>query len=191
MEHPPGDVTQLLLGLAARDSRAESELLEVVYAELHRMADRLMRSERPDHTLQATALINEAYLHLVDQRGKDWKNRAHFFGVAALVMRRILVDYARTRGRDKRGGRQHKVSLDETVLITPGQSDEILALDEALSRLSQFDPRQSRVVELRFFGGLTEAEAAEVLGVATRTVKRDWAIAKAWLYGELHPARPS
>jgi RNA polymerase sigma-70 factor (ECF subfamily) len=191
MEHPPGDVTHLLLGLAAGDSQAENELLEVVYAELHRVADRLMRSERPDHTLQATALIHEAYLHLIDQRGKDWKNRAHFFGVAALVMRRILVDHARTRRTEKRGGGQHKVSLEETVLLTPEQSDDILALDEALSRLSQFDPRQSRVVELRFFGGLTEPEAAEVLGVATRTVKRDWGIAKAWLYGELKSARPS
>lgn len=191
MDHPPGDVTQLLLGLAARNPQVENDLLEVVYAELHRMADRLMRNERPDHTLQATALINEAYLHLIDQRGKNWKNRAHFFGVAALVMRRILVDHARTRRTEKRGGGQRKVSLDETVLLTPEQSDEILALDEALSRLSQFDPRQSRVVELRFFGGLTEPEAAEVLGVAARTVKRDWSIAKAWLYGELRAKRPS
>ena len=186
MEPAPGEVTQLLLGLKAGDREAESKLLDVVYAELHRMAGRFMRRERQDHTLQATALIHEAYVHLIDQRGKDWQNRAQFFGVAAQVMRRVLVDHARTRRTEKRGGGLHKVSLDEALLLTLEQSDEVLALDEALLRLSQFDPRQSRVVELRFFGGLTEEETAEVLGIASRTVKRDWSMAKAWLYGELN-----
>jgi RNA polymerase sigma-70 factor (ECF subfamily) len=186
MEHAPGDVTQLLLGLKAGDQDAENKLLEVVYAELHRMAGRLMRQERPDHTLQATALIHEAYLQLIDQRSKNWQNRAHFFGVSAQVMRRILVDHARTRRAEKRGGGRLTVSLDDALPLTIEQSDEVLALDEALLRLSQFDPRQSRVVELRFFGGLTEEEIAEVLNVASRTVKRDWVMAKAWLYGELN-----
>ena len=122
---------------------------------------------------------------MIDQRGKDWQNRAHFFGVAALVMRRILVDYARTHRTAKRGGTQQKVSLDEALALTSAQSDEVLALNEALLRLARFDPRQSRVVELRFFGGLTEDETAEVLGVASRTVNRDWRMARAWLHGEL------
>jgi RNA polymerase sigma factor (TIGR02999 family) len=186
MEKEPGDVTQLLLGLKSGDPAAESQLLEVVYGELRGIAGRMMRRERQDHTLQATALIHEAYVHLVDQRGKDWQNRAHFFGVSAQVMRRILVDHARTRRTKKRGGGQPKVSLDEALPLSIEQSDEVLALDEALSRLAQFDPRQSRVVELRFFGGLTDEEAAEVLGVSSRTVKRDWVVAKAWLYGELN-----
>lgn len=181
-----GDITQLLVAFKAGDLDAQRKLLDVVYAELHRMAGRYMRRERPDHTLQATALIHEAYVRLIDQRDKDWQNRAHFFGVAAQMMRRILVDHARTRRTDKRGGGQHKVSLDEAMLLTNRQSDELIALDEALSRLAQFDPRQSRVVELRFFGGLTEEETAEVLGVASRTVKRDWSMAKAWLYAELN-----
>jgi RNA polymerase sigma factor (TIGR02999 family) len=186
MAQGTGDVTQLLLGLRAGDQGAEGRLLEVVYAELHRLAAALMRRERPDHTLQPTALIHEAYVHLIDQRGKDWQNRAHFFGVAALVMRRILVDHARTHLTAKRGGTQQKVSLDDEALpLTSAQSDEVLALNEALLRLARFDPRQSRVVELRFFGGLTEDETAEVLGVASRTVNRDWRMARAWLRGEL------
>src|SRR3954470_20961150 len=136
MEHPPGEVTQLLLDLKAGDRGAEDKLLDVVYQDLHRMAGRFMRQERPDHTLQATALIHEAYLRLIDQREKEWQNRAHFFGVAAQVMRRILVDHARTRHTAKRGGGQHKVSLDEAMALTIEHADEILALDEALSRLS-------------------------------------------------------
>jgi RNA polymerase sigma factor (TIGR02999 family) len=181
-----GDVTELLRGFRTGDQEAERKLLDAVYADLHRMAARLMRRERPDHTLQATALIHEAYVHLVDQHSKNWQNRAHFFGVAAQVMRRILVDYARRHRAAKRGGGQHKVTLDDSLLLTDTQSEELLVLDEALSRLSQFDPRRSRVVELRFFGGLDEEEVAEVLGVTSRTVKRDWSVAKAWLYSELN-----
>jgi RNA polymerase sigma-70 factor (ECF subfamily) len=186
MEHASGEVTQLLQGLRAGDREAEGKLLDVVYGELHRIAARHMRRERIDHTLQATALIHEAYVRLIDQPTKDWQNRSHFYGVAAQVMRRILVDYARTHRSAKRGGEQHKVSLDDALLLTMEQSDELVALDEALSRLAQFDLRQSRIVELRYFGGLSEAEIAQTLGVSSRTVKRDWRVAKAWLYGELN-----
>ncbi len=150
------------------------------------MAERYMRQERRDHTLQATALIHEAYVRLIDQRGKDWQNRAHFLGVAAHIMRRILVDHARTQRALKRGGTHRKVSLDDALLLTIEQSDEVFALDDALSRLAEFAPRQSRIVELRFFGGLTEEEAAEVLGISSRTVKREWHLAKAWLFRDLN-----
>jgi RNA polymerase sigma factor (TIGR02999 family) len=186
MAERSGDVTELLRGLRTGDHEAEGKLLDAVYGQLHRMAVCFMRQERPDHTLQATALIHEAYVSLVDQSGKNWQNRAHFFGVAAQVMRRILVDYARQHRTAKRGGAQQKVTLEDVLLLTDAQSDELLALDEALSRLSHFDPRRCRVVELRFFGGLDEEEVAEVLGVSSRTVKRDWTVAKAWLSAELH-----
>jgi RNA polymerase sigma factor (TIGR02999 family) len=186
-----GDITQLLHDLKGGDSAAEHLLLPIVYAELHRLAGALMRRERTGHTLQATALIHEAYLQLIDQRDKDWQNRVHFFAVAAQVMRRVLVDHARTRRAAKRGGAYRKVSLDEALTLTNEQSDEIVAIDEALSRLACLDPRQGRVVELRFFGGLTEDETAHVLGIASRTVKRDWRVAKAWLHGELKTARRS
>jgi RNA polymerase sigma-70 factor (ECF subfamily) len=189
MEHAPGEVTQLLAALRKGDCSAESPLLEVVYAELHRMAVRYMRRERPDHTLQATALLHEAYVDLIGQPEKNWQNHAHFYGVAAQIMRRILVDYARTHRAAKRGGGQQKVSLDDALLLTDEQSDELVALDEALSRLAQFDARQSRIVELRFFGGLNEEETAEVLSVSSRTVRRDWVVAKAWLHGQLKEPR--
>ena len=185
MEERTRDVTRMLVALRGGDAEVEHELYQAVYGELHRMAARYMRRERPDHTLQATALIHEAYVDLIDQRHKDWQNRAHFYGVAANVMRRILIDHARTHRTAKRGGRAQKLSLDDALPLTSQQSDELLALDEALARLAQFDPRQSRVVELRFFGGLSEEEAAQVLGVSSRTVKRDWRLAKTWLYGEL------
>ena len=191
MEHAPGEVTQLLAALRNGDRSAESRLLEVVYAELHRMAVRYMRRERRDHTLQATALIHEAYVDLIRQPEKNWQNHAHFYGVAAQSMRRVLVDYARTHRAAKRGGGQQKVSLDDALLITGEQSDDLVALDEALSRLAQFDARQSRIVELRFFGGLNEEETAEVLGASSRTVRRDWGVAKAWLYGQLAKPRRS
>jgi RNA polymerase sigma factor (TIGR02999 family) len=186
MSQAPGEVTQLLQAFKAGERDVEGKLLDAVYHELHRIAARHMRRERADHTLQATALIHEAYDHLIDQRAKDWQNRAHFYAVAAEIMRRILVDYARTHRAAKRGSGQPKVSLDDVPLLAPGRSDELVALDEALTRLAQFDARQSKVVELRFFGGLTEEETAEVLGVSSRTVKRDWSVAKAWLYGELN-----
>ncbi len=179
------DVTALLHALKQGDRGAESRLLDVVYEELHRIAERYMRRERQDHTLQTTALVNEAYLRLVDQKEKSWQNRAHFFAVAAQVMRRILVDYARKHGAQKRGGEQRKLELEGDLGITPERSEELLLLDQALERLKIWDARQSRIVELRFFGGLTNEETAEVLGVAARTVKRDWQVAKSWLYGEI------
>lgn len=185
MKHDAGEVTHLLLGVRAGDREAEDKLVEVVYGELHRMAARYIRQERPGHTLQATALVNEAYVRLIDQRGKDWQNRAHFFGVAAHVMRRVLIDHARSHQTLKRGGEIRKVSLEDALPFSPERSEQLMALDDALSRLAAIDPRQARVVELRFFGGLSETEAAEVLGVSIRTVKRDWSVAKAWLYGEM------
>jgi RNA polymerase sigma-70 factor, ECF subfamily len=181
----PGDITHLLAGLRAGSQEAEAELIRIVYGELRRMAARYMRSERSDHTLQATALVHEAYVRLLDQRDKDWQNRAHFFGVAAQVMRRILVDHARTRRAVKRGCGQHALSLDDIPLLATEQADEIIALDEALSNLAQFDARQSRIVEMRFFAGLSEEEIAHILGISVRTVKRDWSVAKAWLYAQL------
>jgi RNA polymerase sigma factor (TIGR02999 family) len=186
MDGRAGDVTQLLVAVRGGDREAESKLYHAVYAELHRIAARYMRRERPNHTLQPTALIHEAYVDLIDQHEKDWQNRAHFYGVAASVMRRILVDHARSHQTAKRGGGEQKLSLDDALPLASEQSDEVLAIDEALARLARFDLRQSKVVELRFFGGFTEEEIAQVLGVSSRTVKREWRIAKAWLHGELN-----
>lgn len=166
------------------DHDAEVRLMSLVYDELRRLASHYMRREKPGNSLQATALVHEAYLRLVDQRA-DWKNRAHFFGVAAQMMRRILVDRARARIAVKRGGMCVKISLDEAIVFSDNPSEELLALDEALKRLEKWDPRQSRIVELIFFGGLTEEETAEAVGASSRTVKRDWSVAKAWLYKEL------
>jgi RNA polymerase sigma-70 factor (ECF subfamily) len=188
MNTAPGEVTQLLQAARAGGREAEGNLFEAVYGELHRMAARYMQTERADHTLQATALVHEAYLYLIDQGEQDWHNGAHFYGVAAQVMRRILVDYARTHRTAKRGGAQHKVSLDDADPLIVEQSDGLIELDEALSRLARFDLRQSRVVELRFFFGLSEEMTAQMLGVSSRTVRRDWTVARAWLYGELNKA---
>jgi RNA polymerase sigma factor (TIGR02999 family) len=185
MTDKPGDVTQLLFRLRIGDREAESKLVDAVYGELHRLAAAYMRRERLDHTLQPTALLHEAYVRLVNQREKDWQNRAHFFGVAAQVMRRILVDHARVKRTEKRGGTARKVDFDEAHSISMERSEELLAIDEALSRLAEIDPRQAHIVELRFFGGLTEEETAQVLGISSRTVKRDWTVAKAWLRVEL------
>jgi len=182
---PPGEITQLLVKAKNGDRKAESELVPLVYDELRRLARRYMRHERPDHTLQATALVHEAYLKLIDQR-ESWQNRAHFFGVAAQVMRRFLVDHARAKLAQKRGGSREEISLDAALAFSPAQSDQFLALDEALERLSRLDPRQGRIVELKFFGGLTDEEVAEVLAISIRTVKRDWSVARAWLFRELH-----
>jgi RNA polymerase sigma-70 factor (ECF subfamily) len=157
----------------------------MVYEELRRVAQNHLRLERPNHTLQPTALVHEAFLKLVAQRKADWQGRAHFFAVASQLMRRILVDYARGRLSAKRGGRQVKLPLDQVFVLSPGRCDELLALDESLERLGKLDARQSRVVELRFFGGLSVEEAARVLGVSPKTVKREWSMAKAWLYGEM------
>jgi RNA polymerase sigma-70 factor, ECF subfamily len=179
------DVTVLLSALSRGDRDAASKLIPVVYGELRRLAGSYMRRERQDHTLQATALVHEAYLKLVEQRSVNWQGRAHFYGVAAQLMRRILIDHARAHLRQKRGGEQKKVSLDEAYIFSEQQSAELLAVDEALERLARLDARQARVVELRFFGGLSVEEAAEVLGVSPKTIKRDWSVAKTWLYADL------
>ena len=189
MASAPGDVTQLLADLQDGRPDAASQLIPLVYDELHRLARGQMRQERSDHTLQATALVHEAYLRLVNQPQRTWQNRAHFIAVAAQVMRRILVDYARARRTSKRGNAPLKVPLEEPLLFTEEQSDDLVSLDEALERLAQFDQRQSRVVELRFFGGLTADETAEVLGISSKTVKRDWTVARAWLHREVRKAR--
>ncbi len=185
MDPSGADVTTLLNRLANGDQEAAAQLIPLVYDELRRIAAQRLRHERPDHTLEATALVHEAYLKLAGQPNARWQNRAQFFGVASQLMRRILVDYARTQQRIRRGGRQQKVSLDEVLLIAPDRTDELLAVHESLSRLEKLDPRQGRIIELRYFGGLSIEEAAHVLGVSTKTVARDWNMAKAWLYGEL------
>ena len=185
MEPVSPDVTSLLKKLADGNQEAASELIPVIYQELHRLAVGHLRHERPDHTLQPTALVHEAYIKLVAQRNADWQSRTHFFAVASKLMRRILVDYARRQLRAKRGGRQAKLSLDEVVLLSPDRSDKMLALNECLTRLEKLDARQGRIVEFRYFGGLTVEEAARVLGVSLTTVRREWTSAKAYLYGEL------
>jgi RNA polymerase sigma-70 factor (ECF subfamily) len=177
------EVTGLLSDWSRGDQAALERLTPLVYDELHRLAHRYMSRERPDHTLQTTALVNEAYLRLVGQTEVRWQNRAHFFAVAAQVMRHILVDYARQRHYAKRGGAAaRKVSLDEAAIVSEQRAAEFVALDEALKALEAIDPRKSRVVELRFFGGLNFEEIAEVLKVSAITVRRDWRSAKAWLY---------
>ncbi|MDQ2669810.1 MAG: sigma-70 family RNA polymerase sigma factor [Gemmatimonadota bacterium] len=181
----PGPVTQWLLDWDGHDRQALDQMLPVVYEELRRLASHYLSRERPDHTLQPTALVNEVYLRLIDQRRVDWRNRAHFLGVAASLMRRILVNYARDRAAAKRGGGAERVSL--SLVPTPsGRSEvELIALEDALERLAAVDPRKSRVVELKFFGGLTVDEIAEVLQVSGATVEREWAFARAWLYDSI------
>ncbi|HEU4477221.1 MAG TPA: sigma-70 family RNA polymerase sigma factor [Pyrinomonadaceae bacterium] len=179
------NVTQLLIGWSNGDREALDALLPVVYEELRKQAANYLRRERVGHTLQTTALIHEAYLKLVDQKNVHWQNRAHFFGIAAQLMRRILVDHARTKKRAKRGGSNIRVSFNEANVLTPSQNLDIVALDEALERLSEIDEQQSRIVELRFFSGLTVEETAAVLAISPATVKRDWSMAKAWLHREI------
>jgi RNA polymerase sigma factor (TIGR02999 family) len=179
------EITQLLLAWSDGDQAALEKLTPLVYAELRRLAKGYMFGERPGHTLQTTALINEAYMRLIDWKNVRWQGRAHFFGVAAQVMRRILVDFARARHYAKRGGAAAQVSLDEAVTIHEDRSAELIALDEALKSLAEIDPRKSQVVELRFFGGLSAKETAEALKVSLRTVEREWNSARAWLYREL------
>ena len=187
----PRDVTALLGDWSRGKRTALDQLLPLVYAELRRVAARQLRKERPDHTLQPTALIHEVYIRLVDQRQVDWQNRAHFFGVSAQVMRRILVDHARRHGASKRGEGVRCVSLDEAKDVAASNEIPVLALDQALERLEKVDPDLARIVELRAFGGLTIEEAAHVLGVSPSTTKRDWRTAKAWLNRELgSEARP-
>jgi RNA polymerase sigma factor (TIGR02999 family) len=179
------DVTQLLLAWGNGDQEALDRLIPLVYDHLRQLAGRRMRRERPGHTLQTTALVNEVYLRLIDQRQARFANRAHFFAIAAQLMRRIVVDYARTQGRAKRGGAAGRIALDEAALLSPAQSAEMLALDEALRTLAAIDERKARVIELRYFGGLSVEEAAVILDVSENTVIRDWALAKAWLRREL------
>ena len=180
-----GAISRLLENVRKGDADAAYTLMPLLYNELHRLAMHYMRSERPGHTLQATALVNEAYLKLVDQKEANWENRAHFIAVAAQVMRNVLIDHARSRQRIKRGGMQQKVPIEDVVLISEEQTDDLIALDSALERLAKIDARQSRIVELRYFGGLTVEQTAEVLGISPKTVKRDWAVARAWLHREL------
>lgn len=182
---PSTDVTQILREWSDGDVEAPERLMPLVLQELRRLARSYLQRERPGHTLQPTALVHEAYLRLVDQSRVDWQNRTHFYGVAAQMMRRILVDYARAHIAEKRGGGLQKISLDETFIHPQERARELLALDEALTGLAAFDQRKSRVVELRFFGGLDVEETAAFLGVSAKTVKRDWKVAKLWLYREL------
>jgi len=177
----PQDVTRLLVEWSNGDQAALEELMPLVYEELRRLAGRYMRRENQGHTLQTSALVNEAYLRLIDQKKVHWQNRAHFFGVAAQLMRRILVDHARSRARAKRGGGAQMVSLAEQA-ATPKEIADVIALDNALKDLAKIDPRKSQIVEMKFFGGLTNEEVAEVLKVTSRTVEREWRKAKAWLY---------
>ena len=180
------EITQLLRAWGAGDEKALESLMPKVYVELRRMADKYMRNEHAAATLQATALVNEVYLKLVDAAGVTWQDRAHFFAVSATMMRRILVDRARARGSLKRGGEAVKVNLDDAPEVAAGQRDrEIAAIDEALEELAKFDPRKAKVVELRFFGGLSVEETAEVLKISGQSVMRDWKLAKAWLMREL------
>jgi RNA polymerase sigma factor (TIGR02999 family) len=177
----PGDVTQLLVAARDGNNRAADRLLPHVYDELRAVAERLMREERPDHTLQATALVHEVYVKLVDQSRVQWEDQAHFFAVAAQALRRILVDHARTHGREKRGGGRASVLLQDELAAFYQQQVDIIALDEALAGLAAKHPDHARIVEMRFFAGLTIDEVAAVLGVTTRTVERKWRFARAWL----------
>jgi RNA polymerase sigma-70 factor (ECF subfamily) len=188
---PAHDVTQLLVAWCEGDQAAFERLVPLVYAELRRVAHRRMRDERPDHILQTTALINEAYLRLVDINRVRWQNRAQFYAVSAQMMRRILVDAARARDARKRGGEISHVVFDEALMPTPQRDADLMALDAALDALAKVDPRKSRVVELRYFGGLSVDETAEVLGVSVETVARDWRLAKLWLLRELEQTKPN
>jgi RNA polymerase sigma factor (TIGR02999 family) len=179
------DITQLLLAWSHGEQAALDQLIPLVQDELHRLAKRFMSRERPGHTLQTTALVNEAYLRLVDSRRVKWQNRAHFFAVSAQLMRRILVDFARSRKNLKRGGATVQVTLDEALVGSLEGSEDLVALDDALNALASLSQRQSQVVELRFFGGLSVNEMAEVLKVSEGTVRRDWSLARAWLHREL------
>jgi RNA polymerase sigma-70 factor (ECF subfamily) len=177
MEKTPGEVTQLLLELKRGNREAEKQLIPLVYKELRRIASKYLRNEKKGHSLQPTALVHEAYLRLTRMQKIDWQGRSHFFAISATLMRRILVDHARTK--------RPVISLDDALLPSPEKSVEIVALDEALERLAELDERQSRIVEMRFFAGMNEEQTGSALGISSRTVKRDWRLAKAWLYQEL------
>ncbi|MEP6819819.1 MAG: sigma-70 family RNA polymerase sigma factor [bacterium] len=183
--HSPKEITRLLVAWGDGDEAALEQLTPLVHEELHRLAHHYMGGERAGHTLQTTALVNEAYVRLIDWKNVRWQSRAHFFGVSAQLMRRILVDFARARGYQKRGGGALLVSLDEAAFVSDDKGADLVALDEALGSLAKLNDRQSKVVELRFFGGLTVDETAEVLKVSSGTVERDWSLARAWLHREL------
>src|SRR6185369_10551292 len=183
------DVTQLLLEWSNGDQSALDKLVPVVDRELRRLAHHYMSRERAGHTLQTTALVNEAFVRLVNRKSVQWQNRAHFFGIAAQLMRTILVDHARSHACAKRGGGAGKLELDEALAVSQQKAAEVIALDDALNALALIDPQQSRIVELRFFVGLTVEEVAEVLHVSPATIKREWSSAKAWLYRELQPQK--
>lgn len=182
---PSGEVTRLLANMRSGDPEALHQLIPLVRDELHRLAASYLRRERPNHTLQATALVNEAFLKIVGSDSAALENRSQFFGLAAAIMRHILVDYAKSRAADKRGGNVKKLSLDEALVLTEEQSEQLIAVDEALERLAKLSPRQSKIIELRFFTGLSIPETAEILGIAPRTVVREWTVAQAWLRREL------
>jgi RNA polymerase sigma factor (TIGR02999 family) len=182
---PPSQVTKLLRGWRGGDRKALDALLPLVYGELRRLAHRHLRNERPDHTLQSTALVHEVYFRLVGQDLPEWEGRAHFFAIAAQLMRQILVDYARRHRASKRGSGVCMLTLDDAVALPRRKDVDVIALDDALNTLAEIDPRQSRVVELRFFAGLSLEETSEVMGIATATVQRDWTAARAWLHREI------
>ncbi len=180
------DITQMLIELTDGNKEVVNEILPLIYAELRKLASNYLRKERGNHTLQPTALVHEAYMKLIDQKKVKWQNRSHFFGIAAQIMRRILMDYARQHKAEKRGGAGENISLEEEfVLVQDERSHELLALDEALETLAEMDEMKAKIVELRYFGGLSVEETAEVLGVSEITVKRHWRMAKAWLYGQI------
>ena len=184
------EVSQLLVAWRAGDQAALERLTPLVYQELHRLAHRYMRRENPGHTLQTSALVNEAFARLIEQPQNNFQNRAHFFGIAAQMMRHILLDHARGQARAKRGGGARQVSFDEAALVSKQRTTELIALDDALNDLAALDPRKSRLVELRFFGGLSNEEVAEVLGMSLRTVEREWRKAKAWLHHAIGKSEP-
>ncbi len=185
-----GEITGLLAALRRGDSHAESNLADLVYAELHRIAQRQMRRERADHTLQPTALVHEAYIRLIRDAAVEWQDRAHFYATASLAMRRILVDHARANAAAKRPNPRGKVELDDLLAAQSPRIELLLILDEALTRLGEMDARQARVVEMLYFGGMSQEEVAGLLGISVRTVKRDWRDARAWLQAELDKPRP-
>jgi len=189
MDPASGEVTQLLKAMRGGDSNAAEHLLPLVYNELHRLAQAYMRRERPDHTLQATALINEAYIRLIGE-DIDWNSRAHFVGLASHVMRQVLVDYARAHSAQRRAGGMQRVEMEDALAIAPERLDEVVWLDDALQRLAAENARQAQVVEMRYFGGLSVDEIAAILEVSPRSVKRDWSLARIWLYRTLRPGEP-
>ncbi len=180
------EITQLLLAWGDGDKQALDRLMPFVYEELRRLAKNYMRNQRSDHTLQTTALVNEAYLRLIDSSQVRWQNRTHFFAISAQLMRRVLVDFARKKKAIKRGGEEQKITFDEALPVSSQKESELIALDEALNELAKMNERQSQIVEMRYFGGMNEKEIAEALNISARTVRRDWSVARAWLYRELN-----